>query len=96
MCWASQVVLVVNNPPANSGDVRDMGSIPGSGRSPREKARQPTLVFFPGESPGQRSLVGYSPLGHKESDTTEQLTHMHLCACSVTLVVWDSSRSHRL
>ena len=32
--WASQVVLVVKNPPANAGDVRDMGLIPGSGRSP--------------------------------------------------------------
>ena len=32
--WASQVVLVVKNPPANAGDVRDTGLIPGSGRSP--------------------------------------------------------------
>ena len=32
--WASQVVLVVKNPPANAGDVRDLGLIPGSGRSP--------------------------------------------------------------
>ena len=31
--WASQVALVVKNPPANAGDIRDMGSIPGSGRS---------------------------------------------------------------
>ena len=33
MLWASQVVLVVKNPPANAGDTRDAGSIPGSGRS---------------------------------------------------------------
>ena len=33
---ASQVVLVMKNPPANAGDVRDAGSIPGSGRSLRE------------------------------------------------------------
>ena len=32
--WASQVGLVVKNPPANAGDVRDSDSIPGSGRSP--------------------------------------------------------------
>ena len=32
--WASQAALVVKNPPANAGDIRDMGSIPGSGRSP--------------------------------------------------------------
>ena len=31
----------------------------------------PTPVFLPGESCGQRSLVGYCPWGHKESDTTE-------------------------
>ena len=33
----------------------------------------PTPVFLPGESHGQRSLAGYSPWGHKESDMTEQL-----------------------
>ena len=32
--WVSQVALVVKNPPANAGDVRDTGLIPGSGRSP--------------------------------------------------------------
>ena len=31
---ASKVVLMVKNPPANAGDIRDMGSVPGSGRSP--------------------------------------------------------------
>ena len=35
---------------------------------------QPTPVFLPGKSHGQRSLVGYSPWGCKESDTTEQLS----------------------
>ena len=34
---------------------------------------QPTPVFLPGESQGRRSLVGYSPWGRKESDTTERL-----------------------
>ena len=33
-CWASQVALLVNNPPANAGDVRDADSIPVSGRTP--------------------------------------------------------------
>ena len=41
------------------------------------KAWQPIPVVFPGESHGQRSLVGYSSWGHKESDTTERLTHTH-------------------
>ena len=35
---------------------------------------QPTPVLLPGESHGQRSLVGYRPRGRKESDTTEKLT----------------------
>ena len=39
-----------------------------------EKEWQPLPVFLPGEFHGQRSLVGYSPWGHKESDTTEWLT----------------------
>ena len=34
---------------------------------------QPTPVLLPGKSHGQRSLVGYSPWGHRESDTTERL-----------------------
>ena len=41
---------------------------------PWRRKWKPTLVFLPGESHGQRTLVGYSPWGCKESDTTEQLT----------------------
>ena len=47
----------------------DLGSIPGLGRSPGEG--DGNLVFLPGESHERRSLVGYSPRGRKESDTTE-------------------------
>ena len=43
---------------------------------PWRKAWQPTPVFFPGESHGQRSLAGCSPWGHRESDSTEWLS-MH-------------------
>ena len=45
-----------------------------------ERGWQPTPVFLPGEFHGQRSLVGYSLWGRKESDTTEWLTHTHACA----------------
>ena len=65
-----KVVLVVKNLPANAGDVRDVGSIPGLGRSVEDK-RTTTPVFLPGESHGQRSLVGCSPWGCKELDMTE-------------------------
>ena len=45
---------------------------------PLEKGWQPTPVFLPRGSYGQRSLVGYSPWGLKESDTTGQLTHTQI------------------
>ena len=51
----------------------DMGSILGLARSQKRRL-QPTLVLLPGEFHGQRSLAGYRPWGHKESDMTEWLT----------------------
>ena len=59
-----QVALVVKNLPASACIVK----------APWRRAWQPIPVFLPGESHGQRSLVGYSPWGHKELDTTEQFT----------------------
>ena len=46
---------------------------PWVGRIPWRRGWQPTPVFLPGESHGQKRLVGYHPWGHKESNTTEQL-----------------------
>ena len=70
---------VVKNSPANAGDIRDACRLhPWVGKFPWRKAWQLTPVFLPEESHGQRSLVGYSPWSHKESDTTEQLsTHLN-------------------
>ena len=64
---------VVKNLPVNTGDIRDTGSIPGSGRSPGGGNGNPLQYFSPGKFHGQ-SLMGYSPWGCKESDTTED-TH---------------------
>ena len=69
---------MVKNTPANAGDIRNAGS----GRSwvrkiPWRRAWQSTPVFLPGESHRQRSLVGFSPQGPKESDNWNVLTHMH-------------------
>ena len=62
---------MVKNPIANAGDFKDVGSIPGSGRSPGGGPGIPCPpVFLPGESHGQRGLEGYIR-GGKESDTTE-------------------------
>ena len=44
---------------------------------PWRRAWQPTPVCLPGESHGQRSLVGYSPWGHKELDMTKATSHTH-------------------
>ena len=66
------MMLVVKNPPARTGDTKDTDSIPQRGRSLGRKW-QPTPVFLPGISHGQRSLAGYSPWGCKESDMTEHL-----------------------
>ena len=51
----------------------DLGSISGQENRWRRKW-QPTPAFLPGEFHGQRSLADYSPWGHKQSDTAEQLT----------------------
>ena len=56
----------------NARDARDyIRSL--SQEDPLEEGRQPTPVFWPEECHGQRSLVGYIPWGHKESDMAEQL-----------------------
>ena len=64
-------MLVVKNLPANPGDSKDSGSIPGSVGSPGGGRGNSASVFLPGESEGQRSLASYSPKGHKELDMTE-------------------------
>ena len=54
----------------------DLGSIPGSGRSPGEGNGNP-LQYPCLENPMDRSLVGYNPYSPKESDTTEAMKHAH-------------------
>ena len=62
---------VVKSLPANAGDFRDAGLIPGSGRFPGEGHGNP-LQYSCLENPhGQRSLEGYSPQSPKESDMTK-------------------------
>jgi len=73
MRTASQMVLVIKNLPANVGDRKDRFD-PWVGKIPQRRAQQPTPVFLPGESHGQRSLAGYSSWGRKKLDMTERLT----------------------
>ena len=67
---ASQVAIVVKNPPANAGDSRNEDSIPVLGRS-AEKEMLTHSSILAWESHGQRRLAGYSPWGCRESDMTE-------------------------
>ena len=60
---------MVKNLPANEGDARDVGSVPGSGRSPGLGNGNLLHYFCHGKYHGQRNLVGYGPWGHKDSDT---------------------------
>ena len=64
-------MLVVKNPPANAGDVRDGNSIPGLGRSLGGGYGISFQYSCLEKSHGQWSLVGYSPWGCRELDMTE-------------------------
>ena len=64
--------------------VGELGSIPGSGRSPGEGNGNP-LQYDCLENPGQRSLVGYSLWGRKELDTTERL----FIAAQILMLDWE-------
>ena len=97
--WASQVALVVKNPPANAGDARDAGSITGSGvrKIPWSRKWQPALVFLPGKFHGQRNLVSYSPWVHGAAKSWTQLSdwahfywtdQIHACVLSHFSLIW--------
>ena len=99
----NMVHIILGFPDGSDGkestcDVGDLGSIPGLGRFSWRREWQPTPVFLPGEFHWQRSLVDYSPWGHKESDTTEWLnththTHTHITPNFHvgTLIIFDNS-----
>ena len=78
--WTSLVAQMVKGFPCNSDgkestcNVKDLGSIPGLGRSTGGEHGHPLHYFCLENLHGQRSLVGHSPWGRKESDMTERLS----------------------
>ena len=60
--------------PANAGDVEAMGFSPWVRKITWRRKWQPPPVLLPGKSRGQRSLLGYSPWGCKESDVSEHVS----------------------
>ena len=82
----SHMGLVIKNSLANVGDTRDARLIPGP-EDPLEKEMATHSSILAGKSQGQRSLVGYSPWGCKELDTTE---HSALYkSSSYSTFTWD-------
>ena len=78
---------MVKNPPANAGDIRDSGSIPGSERFPGGGHGNP-LRYFCLENPMDRETWWPTVLGHTESDMTGRLSmHAHLCL-EITLALF--------
>ena len=80
--WGFPEGSVVKNPPANERREFD----PWVGKVPWRRKWQPTPLFLPGKSLGQRSLVGDSPWGCKELDTTERLNNKSLHEGSIPLM----------
>jgi len=72
--WASQVALVVKNPPANAGVSRDVGLIPGSGRSPGVGNGNPLQYSCLG-NPKDREV-------HRVAKSQTQLKHLSIHACT--------------
>ena len=70
------------------------GISPWVGKIPWRRKWQSTPVFSPGGSHGLKSLVGYSPWGHKESDTTEATEHARIPNI-VGSRFWDSEYAQR-
>ena len=82
----SHMGLVIKNSLPKVGDTRDAGLIPGP-EDPLEKEMATHSSILAGKSQGQRSLVGYSPWGCKELDTTE---HSALYkSSSYSTFTWD-------
>ena len=68
---------MVDNPPANAGDIRDVGLIPASGKISWRRAWEPTPVFLQ-ENPMDRGVWQATiHRVHQESDTTEATEHTH-------------------
>ena len=83
---ASQVALVVKNPPVMQ-DFQEMWVWPLSQEDPWRRAWQPSPVFLPGESHGQRSLAGYHPWGsQKAGHDWSDIIHAHMDHTLVALL----------
>ena len=72
----------------STDNARDLGLIPGLGRSPKERHNNPLQHSCLENPHGQRSLAGYSLCGHKESDMTEQLSMLQITISSILIYIY--------
>ena len=79
------MALVVKNLPAKAGDIRDAGSIPGSGRAPGKGNGNP-FQYACLENPMDRGAWAPSPWGHKELDPTEVTE----CAACILITMYTN------
>ena len=86
----SQVALVVKEPTCQCRRLKRLRLDPWLGNIPQRRKWQPAPVFWLGASHAQRSLAGYSPLGHTESDTTEVTWPPRTHWCSISSVQFSS------
>ena len=85
--WASQVTLAVKNPSANAGDKRDLGSIPGSGRSPGGRHVNPFWYFCLENPHGQMSpqlVYGLQSMGSQRVGHKWATKHTHMSSSRAT------------
>jgi len=73
---------VVKNPPANAGDIREVGSIPESGR-PLEKGWQPTPAILPGESPWTEEPRRWATVHKVTKSQIQTQTHIQRSTCKL-------------
>ena len=78
LCRASQVVLVVKNLPASAGDIRDVGSIPGPGRSPGGGCANPHQYYCL-ENPKDRGA--WRPTIHRVTKSQTRLKWLSIQGC---------------
>ena len=83
LSWASQGVLLVKNLPAHAWDIRDTGSIPGSGRLPREGDDNP-LQYSCLENPMDRGAWGATV--HKVAKSQTRLKWLSMCGHTQTCI----------
>ena len=92
--WASQVVLMVKNPPANAGDIRDVGLISGSGRSPGGECSNP-LQYSCLENPTDRGDWWATIHRDAKNRTGLKRLSMHTLLISQYVLVSDEQQADR-